>query len=90
MQFNRLGSFWDRKGHNEIDIVAINDTEKRAVFIESKRQQKNYDKKALSDKVIYAVQKLKIQHYSIEIRGVFLDNLDTFLLDFPASPKDSL
>ncbi len=34
--FNRIGSYWDRKGLNEIDIVAINDEEKVILFGECK------------------------------------------------------
>ena len=35
--FTRIGSWWDRKGENEIDIVAEDELEKKAVFAEVKR-----------------------------------------------------
>lgn len=85
MQFNRIGNFWDRKGHNEIDIIAINDTKKTALLVEVKLQQKNYDEQDLLVKVAYASSKLKIQGYTIEHRGVSLDSLEAFTADFPAS-----
>lgn len=36
MQFSEIGTFWDKKNQNEIDIVAINEIEKRVVFAEVK------------------------------------------------------
>ncbi|SEF78807.1 ATP-binding protein [Algoriphagus boritolerans] len=36
MQFSEIGTFWDKKNQNEIDIVAINEIEKRVVFAEIK------------------------------------------------------
>lgn len=83
MQFNRIGRFWDRKGKHEIDIVAINDVHKKAVFIESKLQQKNYDESILLTKVAFAMNKLKLTGYSIEHQGVSLDTLADFITDYP-------
>lgn len=85
MQFNRIGNFWDRKGHNEIDIVAINDTHKRAVFIEVKLQQKNYSEQILLQKIDYALTKLKLNDYQIEYRGVSLETLAELYSDFPVA-----
>ena len=36
-RFTRIGGWWDRKGKNEIDIVAEDELEKKAVFAEVKR-----------------------------------------------------
>ena len=35
-RYNRIGSYWDRKGQNEIDIVAVNDMKKKILFAEVK------------------------------------------------------
>ncbi|WP_075350377.1 ATP-binding protein [Algoriphagus marinus] len=35
-QFSEIGTFWDKKNQNEIDIVAINEMEKRVLFAEVK------------------------------------------------------
>ena len=85
MQFNRIGNFWDRSGHNEIDVVAVNDTKKIAIFIEAKRRQKNYNEQDLLEKVTYAKAKLKLKGYTIKHRGVSLDTLEAFIADFPAA-----
>ena len=37
--FNRIGSYWDRKGLNEIDVVAINDEKKYVLLGECKLNQ---------------------------------------------------
>ncbi|MGE5343531.1 MAG: ATP-binding protein [Candidatus Omnitrophota bacterium] len=34
--YNRIGSYWDKSGQNEIDLVAINDMEKKIVMAEIK------------------------------------------------------
>ena len=49
--YTRIGSWWNRKGENEIDIVAENELNDEAVFIEVKRKEKNFDAIALNEKV---------------------------------------
>lgn len=41
-EWTRIGSWWDRKGENEIDLIAENELEKRAVFYEVKRDPSRY------------------------------------------------
>lgn len=38
-EFTRISSWWDRKGENEIDIIAENELEKTVKFIEVKRNE---------------------------------------------------
>lgn len=82
MQFSKIGSFWDRKGENEIDIVAINDAKKKVVFFEVKRQLKSYNEQTFLKKVAYALSKLTLQGYSVEQKCVSLDHLQVFLDDY--------
>lgn len=49
--FTRVGSWWDRRGENEIDIVAENELEQTALYVEVKRNADNFDPDALSRKV---------------------------------------
>ena len=49
-QWTRVGAWWDRKGENEIDIVAENELENRAVFFEVKRDIRRFDEMALRRK----------------------------------------
>jgi len=50
-RYTRLGSWWDRKGNNEIDLIAENELEKTVEFIEVKRDAKRYSRSALESKI---------------------------------------
>ena len=50
-QYTHIDSWWDRKGENEIDIIAADDLEKRVTFYEVKRQCSELDMKMLEEKV---------------------------------------
>ena len=49
-RYTRLGYWHDRKGENEIDIIAEDEIDNTIVFIEVKRQAKNFDEKVLKAK----------------------------------------
>ncbi|SFX09264.1 DUF234 domain-containing protein [Marinospirillum alkaliphilum] len=82
-QFNRIGSYWDNKGEHEIDIVAINDLEKRLLVAEVKRQSKRFKPEQLAAKTEQLLQKLNCQGYSLEQRCFSLDNLEQVFAEFP-------
>ena len=48
--YTRLGYWHDRKGENEIDIIAEDEIDNKIEFIEVKRQVKNFDEKVLKAK----------------------------------------
>ncbi len=48
--YNEIGSWWDRKGENEIDIVAVNDMKKEILFAEVKLNPKRASLTALEVK----------------------------------------
>lgn len=74
-QFSKIGGYWDARGHNEIDIVAINELDKKILIAEVKRQQKRYSKDKLIEKSHNLLKKLNLKGYDIEYRGFSLDNL---------------
>ena len=49
-KFTKIGNWWDRKGQNEIDIIAIDDLAKTISFCEVKRNGERIDRGALSEK----------------------------------------
>ncbi|OYX11217.1 MAG: ATPase, partial [Algoriphagus sp. 32-45-6] len=49
-EFSQIGTYWDRKNSNEIDIVAINEHEKRAVFAEVKMNKSKISLAELQEK----------------------------------------
>ena len=77
-----MGSYWDAKGHNEIDIVAINDLDKQVLIVEVKRQQKKYNETKLIEKSHSLLKKLKLNGYNVTYRGFSLDNLVEIMDEF--------
>ena len=74
--YTRLGYWHDRKGENEIDIVAEDELENRLEFIEVKRQAGNYDEdvlKAKSEQFFKAVGTFK--GYDIVYRGLSIEDM---------------
>ena len=45
-----MGNWWDRKGENEIDIVAVDDIGHKIDFYEIKRNESRYDEEKLRRK----------------------------------------
>ena len=75
-QFTRIDSWWDRKGENEIDIIAADDLEKVVTFYEVKRQRKELDMKVLKDKV----QRFKevtgeYDNYHVTLTGLCMEDM---------------
>lgn len=75
-RYTRIGRFWDRKGENEIDLIAVNEIEGFAEVYEIKKQGKRYDEQALSAKVDYLLQNCKELHgMKITLRGLSLEDM---------------
>lgn len=49
-RYTNIGSWWDRKSENEIDIIAVDETAKTIDFFEVKRNPKEIDFNVLKDK----------------------------------------
>jgi AAA+ ATPase superfamily predicted ATPase len=49
-KYNRIGTYWERNNQNEIDIVAINELEKKIVFAEVKRNPNKINPNLLIEK----------------------------------------
>lgn len=72
-QFSEVSCYWDRKGENEIDIIALNDMEKRICFYEVKRIYKKISIPYLEKKSEIIVQ--NYSNYKIEYCGLSLDEM---------------
>lgn len=81
-QFNRIGGYWDNKGEHEIDIVAINDLEKRLLVVEVKRQFKRFKPEQLATKTEHLLQKIDCAGYAVEQRCFALDSLEQVFAEF--------
>ena len=74
--YTRLGYWHDRKGENEIDIIAEDEVDNKIEFIEIKRQAKNFDEeilKAKSETFMKAVGSFK--GYEIIYRGLSIEDM---------------
>ena len=47
-----VGQYWDRKGNNEIDLIALNSSDKTAVVAEVKRNPEKYKSSELEEKYL--------------------------------------
>ncbi len=75
-QYTRLGYWHDRKGENEIDIIAEDEVDNKIEFIEVKRQAKNFDEdvlKAKSESFLKAVGLFK--GYEFIHRGLSIEDM---------------
>ena len=72
-KFNLIGTYWDKSNHYEIDIVAVNDLEKKLLFAEVKRQKSNIKINTLKEKS----QKLlpKFKDYDVVYKGFSLEDM---------------
>jgi AAA+ ATPase superfamily predicted ATPase len=73
MNFSTIGSYWDRKGENEIDIVALNEMEKTAIIAEVKRNNNRINLHILQNKAENLVKQLA--GYTIEYRGLSMNDM---------------
>jgi len=72
-RFSDIGNYWDRKGENEVDIVAVNEMEKRLCFYEVKRNKKRINISALENKASEIVK--KFPDYNVEYLGLSMEDL---------------
>ena len=63
-QYSLVGTYWEKSNQNEIDIVAINEVEKKALFVEVKRKAENINLKALKEKSLKLTQSLTGYEFS--------------------------
>ena len=68
-----IGNYWDRKGQNEIDMIALNDIDKTAVIAEVKRQKKKFIPTELGNKV--ATLNKELRNYTITQIGLTMEDM---------------
>ena len=76
--FTEIGSYWQRGNQNEIDIVAINDTDKTILICEVKLSPKRLNLNELMIKSKKLVQ--QYSNYKIEYRLLSIEDIDEFEL----------
>jgi AAA+ ATPase superfamily predicted ATPase len=76
-QYNRIGTYWDRKSENEIDVVAVNEMKKQILLAEVKLDIHKINIEILKKKS----EKLLVSYpgYNTEFIGFSLANLADYL-----------
>ena len=72
-RYNLVTNYWERDGRNEIDLIAVNDAEKKIVIGEVKRQAQRIDMNLLKDKARNIAAQLS--RYSIEYVGLSMEDM---------------
>ena len=72
-RMTNIGAFWDRKGVNEIDLVAISDLDKKAIIAEVKRNPRKLNGEVLTSKS--EVLKPNLDGYEIEYRLLSMEDM---------------
>lgn len=71
-----IGSYWDRKGETEIDLISVNELDKTAAFIEVKRNPANIDMDKLRQKSYNFLRSTgQLKDYQIIYRGISLNDI---------------
>ena len=75
-RITKIGGYWDRKGESDIDLIAVNENEKRAVIIEVKRNADNIDLEILKEKG-YQFKRAtgQLKDYQITFRGLSMSDM---------------
>ena len=75
-EYTNIASWWDRKGENEIDIIAADEIEQRVTFYEVKRQAKDVNLGILREKAEHFFQASgKFKKFSINYQGLSMEEM---------------
>ncbi len=72
--YTRVGNWWDRKGLNEIDMIALNEFEHTALAAEIKRNPKKISMPKLEAKVS-ALPESDFKQYQFELKGLSIEDM---------------
>jgi len=72
--YTQVGNWWDRKGLNEIDMIALNEFDYTALAAEIKRNPKKISMSDLTGKVD-SLPKSDFGRYSFELKGLSIEDM---------------
>ncbi len=74
--YTRIGGWWDRKGENEIDIVAENELQNEATFFEVKRNAENIRLTKLEEKALTFIRATgEFKDYTVRYKGLSMKDM---------------
>lgn len=75
-KYTLIGRWWDRKGENEIDMIAANELDCKVEIYEIKRNRKNIDYSALETKSKKMLESVHLfNDYDIEVKGLDMQDM---------------
>ena len=72
-KYSLIGNYWEKANKNEIDIVAVNQTEKKILFAEVKLNKNKISIPLLKEKSKIIITKLS--NYSVEYKAFSIDDM---------------
>ena len=74
--YTHIGNWWNRKGEDEIDIIAADDLSKTAVFYEVKRQRSEISLPILTEKSRHFMEATgKFRDYEVKCEGLYIEDM---------------
>lgn len=74
--FTRIGGWWNRKGENEIDIIAEDELDKKALFAEVKREKSRISLGMLRQKAMRFQQTVDVlKDYAITYKALSIEDM---------------
>ena len=75
-EWTAVGQWWDKKGENEIDLIAVNELEDKIQFAEIKRNPKKIRLEKLREKAeVFLKNNAKYQKFFVSFKGLSLEDL---------------
>ena len=73
-QYTLVGNWWDRKGDNEIDMIALNEFNHTGVAVEIKRNPRKISLKNLQEKVNMLPPK-SFGEFTLSLKGLSIEDM---------------
>jgi len=73
-EYSQVGNWWDRKGENEMDIVAINEFTHQGLIAEVKRNEQKINLHALAEKAD-KLPSAEFGRYQFHLRGFSIKDM---------------
>ena len=73
-KYTRIGNWWDKRGENKIDLIAVNEVNNTGMIAEVKRNDRKISMAVLEDKVATLPQK-DFAKYEFLLNGLSLKDI---------------
>lgn len=72
-EYNKIGSYWEKGNKNEIDLIAVNDIQKRIIIAEIKVNRRNIsipNLKRKSETLLQSYKKYKVEYLALSYEDI--------------------